>query len=48
MVFQKSNPFPKSIFETWPTAFESTHGLEAVRARRAVEESLKQAAIWER
>ena len=47
MVFQKSNPFPKSIFEN--VAFgPRVHGLrDPVRLREVVEQSLKQAALWE-
>jgi phosphate transport system ATP-binding protein len=47
MVFQKSNPFPKSIFEN--VAFgPRIHGLsDPVRLREIVERSLRQAALWE-
>jgi phosphate transport system ATP-binding protein len=47
MVFQKSNPFPKSIFEN--VAFgPRIHGLrDIVRLREIVERSLRQAALWE-
>jgi phosphate transport system ATP-binding protein len=47
MVFQKSNPFPKSIFDN--VAFgPRVHGLrDPVRLREVVEQSLKQAALWE-
>jgi phosphate transport system ATP-binding protein len=47
MVFQKSNPFPKSIFEN--VAFgPRIHGVgDPVRLREIVERSLHQAALWE-
>ena len=46
MVFQKSNPFPKSIFEN--VAFgPRVHGMrDPVRLREVVERSLDQAALW--
>ncbi|MCL2687425.1 MAG: phosphate ABC transporter ATP-binding protein PstB [Methanobrevibacter sp.] len=47
MVFQKPNPFPKSIFENVAYGLK-VHGLnddDAIAAR--VEESLKSAALWE-
>jgi phosphate transport system ATP-binding protein len=48
MVFQKSNPFPKSIFENIAYGLR-INGLTKSKAEMAdrVEESLKQAAIWE-
>ncbi len=48
MVFQKSNPFPKSIFENVAYGLR-INGLAASRAdlHDRVEESLRQAAIWE-
>ena len=48
MVFQKSNPFPKSIFENVAYGLR-INGLVKTRAEMAdrVEESLQQAAIWE-
>lgn len=48
MVFQKSNPFPKSIFENVAYGLR-INGLAASRAdlNGRVEESLKQAAIWD-
>jgi phosphate transport system ATP-binding protein len=48
MVFQKSNPFPKSIFENVAYGVR-LNGLTRSRAelQERVEESLKQAAIWE-
>jgi phosphate transport system ATP-binding protein len=47
MVFQKSNPFPKSIFEN--VAFgPRLHGLRDRNAlQEIVERSLRQAALWE-
>jgi phosphate transport system ATP-binding protein len=47
MVFQKSNPFPKTIFEN--VAFgPRVHGLrDTVALREVVERSLRQAALWE-
>ncbi len=48
MVFQKSNPFPKSIFENIAYGLR-INGLTKSKAELTdrVEESLKQAAIWE-
>jgi len=48
MVFQKSNPFPKSIFENIAYGVR-INGLAGSRAElnERVEESLKQAAIWD-
>ena len=47
MVFQKSNPFPKSIFDN--VAFgPRVHGLrDRVELREIVERSLRQAALWD-
>ena len=47
MVFQKSNPFPKSIFDN--VAFgPRVHGLrDRVRLHELVERSLRQAALWD-
>jgi phosphate transport system ATP-binding protein len=47
MVFQKSNPFPKTIFDN--VAFgPRIHGVtDPVRLREIVERSLHQAALWE-
>jgi phosphate transport system ATP-binding protein len=47
MVFQKSNPFPKSIFEN--VAFgPRIHGeRDAVKLREIVERTLRQAALWD-
>ncbi|MBA2301162.1 MAG: phosphate ABC transporter ATP-binding protein, partial [Acidobacteria bacterium] len=48
MVFQKSNPFPKSIFENVAYGLR-INGLAGNRSelQGRVEESLRQAAIWE-
>ena len=48
MVFQKSNPFPKSIFENIAYGLR-INGMARSRAdlQDRVEESLKQAAIWD-
>jgi phosphate transport system ATP-binding protein len=48
MVFQKSNPFPKSIFENVAYGVK-INGLARTRAdlHERVEESLKSAAIWD-
>ena len=48
MVFQKSNPFPKSIFENIAYGVR-LNGLtnSRVELQERVEESLKQAAIWD-
>ena len=47
MVFQKSNPFPKSIFDN--VAFgPRVHGMrDPVQLRGMVEKSLRQAALWD-
>jgi phosphate transport system ATP-binding protein len=47
MVFQKSNPFPKSIFDN--VAFgPRVHGLrDPVPLREVVERSLRQSALWD-
>jgi phosphate transport system ATP-binding protein len=47
MVFQKSNPFPKTIFEN--VAFgPRVHGLrDPVQLREVVERSLRRAALWD-
>ena len=48
MVFQKSNPFPKSVFENIAYGLR-VNGMAGSRAELAerVEESLKQAALWD-
>jgi len=47
MVFQKSNPFPKTIFEN--VAFgPRVHGMrDPIQLRGTVEKSLRQAALWD-
>jgi phosphate transport system ATP-binding protein len=47
MVFQKSNPFPKTIFDN--VAFgPRLHGMrDPVQLREIVERSLRQAALWD-
>jgi phosphate transport system ATP-binding protein len=47
MVFQKSNPFPKSIFDN--VAFgPRIHGMrDPIELREVVERSLRQAALWD-
>ena len=48
MVFQKSNPFPKSIFDNVAYGLR-INGMAGTRAElhRRVEESLRQAALWD-
>ena len=47
MVFQKSNPFPKSIFDN-VTFGPRVHGLrDPVALREVVERSLRQSALWD-
>ena len=47
MVFQKSNPFPKSIFENVAYG-PRIHGLrDPVAIKELVERSLRQAALWD-
>lgn len=47
MVFQQPNPFPKSIYDNVAYG-PRTHGIkDKVRLDHLVEESLKQAAIWD-
>ena len=46
MVFQKPNPFPKSIYDN--VAFgPKIHGIKGKRLDDIVENSIKQAALWE-
>ena len=47
MVFQKSNPFPKSIFENVAFGLRIAGESNMEKLADAVEESLKQAALWE-
>jgi phosphate transport system ATP-binding protein len=47
MVFQRSNPFPKSIYENIAYALR-LHGVrEKTKIDQTVEESLRDAALWE-
>jgi phosphate transport system ATP-binding protein len=46
MVFQKSNPFPKSIFENVAYGCDQRHD-RARRAARARRASLQRAALWD-
>jgi phosphate transport system ATP-binding protein len=46
MVFQKPNPFPKSIFDNVAYGMR-LHGGKGSQLAAAVEESLKRAALWE-
>jgi phosphate transport system ATP-binding protein len=47
MVFQKSNPFPKSIFENVAYGLKINHMAHGSELRDRVEHALKQAAIWD-
>jgi phosphate transport system ATP-binding protein len=47
MVFQKSNPFPKSIFENVAYGLRIAGGFSEQQIVERVEKSLKDAAIWE-
>ena len=47
MVFQKSNPFPKSIFENVAYGLRVAGIKDAGTLRDRVERALRQAAIWE-
>jgi len=47
MVFQKSNPFPKSIYENVAYGLRMDGQRRRAALDQAVEESLKQAALWE-
>jgi phosphate transport system ATP-binding protein len=47
MVFQKSNPFPKSIFENVAYGLKINHMARGSELRDRVERALKQAAIWD-
>ncbi|MCI0330959.1 MAG: phosphate ABC transporter ATP-binding protein PstB [candidate division Zixibacteria bacterium] len=47
MVFQKSNPFPKTIFENVAFGLRIAGEGNLPKLSAAVEESLKQAALWE-
>lgn len=47
MVFQKPNPFPKSIFENIAYGLKVNGMKDKARITHVVEKSLKQAAIWD-
>ena len=47
MVFQKSNPFPKSIFDNVAYGLRVNGVTDRAVVAAVVEESLKQAALWE-
>ena len=47
MVFQKPNPFPKSIFENIAYGLRVNGMKDSARITQVVETSLKQAAIWD-
>jgi phosphate transport system ATP-binding protein len=47
MVFQKSNPFPKSIFDNVAYGLRVNLRLSRADLREAVEKSLRRAALWD-
>jgi phosphate transport system ATP-binding protein len=47
MVFQKSNPFPKSIFDNVAYGLRINTSLGGSALRDAVEQSLRRAALWD-
>ncbi len=47
MVFQKSNPFPKSIFDNVAYGLRVNTSLHRSALRDAVEQSLRRAALWD-
>jgi len=47
MVFQKSNPFPKSVFENVAYGLRVAGLKDPVALRERVERALRQAAIWD-
>jgi phosphate transport system ATP-binding protein len=47
MVFQKSNPFPKSIFENVAYGLRINSSPNRAALREAVEQSLRRAALWD-
>jgi phosphate transport system ATP-binding protein len=47
MVFQRSNPFPKSIFENVAYGLRINRSLSRSALREAVEQSLRRSALWE-
>jgi len=47
MLFQKSNPFPKSIFDNVAYGLRVNSRLNGAELRDAVEQSLRRAALWD-
>jgi phosphate transport system ATP-binding protein len=47
MVFQKSNPFPKSIFDNVAYGLRVNGGLSRAEVAERVEQSLRRAALWD-
>jgi phosphate transport system ATP-binding protein len=47
MVFQRPNPFPKSIFENVAYGLRLAGKVEGSRLHEAVERALRQAALWD-
>ncbi len=47
MVFQKPNPFPRSILENVSFGLKIAGGLSPARVRERAEEALRQAALWD-
>ena len=47
MVFQKSNPFPKSIFENVAYGLKINHMARGSELRDRIERALKHAALWD-
>ncbi|HEX7938464.1 MAG TPA: phosphate ABC transporter ATP-binding protein, partial [Gemmatimonadaceae bacterium] len=47
MVFQRPNPFPKSIFENVAYGLRARGGLSTAELRERVEQSLRGAALWD-
>ncbi|MEW5900764.1 MAG: phosphate ABC transporter ATP-binding protein PstB [Acidobacteriota bacterium] len=47
MVFQKPNPFPKSIFDNVAYGLRINNGHDRVRIEETVEKSLREAALWD-
>jgi phosphate transport system ATP-binding protein len=47
MVFQRPNPFPKSIFENVAYGLRLTGNMEKPAIHNAVERALRQAALWD-
>jgi phosphate transport system ATP-binding protein len=47
MVFQRPNPFPKTIFENVAYGLKIGGGLSRSQIKQKVEQSLKEAALWE-